>query len=153
MAGPIEMDRDFFEFIECCAAHEVRFLVVDGWAMALHGHPRATKDFDVWVWLEPVNAERVVRAIEQFGFGSAGLTADDLMDPRAVVMLGHPPKRIDVLTTIDGVDFDTCWPDRVEVRIGDLDIPFIGRDHLIANKRASGRGQDLLDVETLLEEE
>lgn len=153
MGGPTELDPDFFEFLECCAAHDVRFLIVGGWAMALHGHPRATKDFDVWVWLERTNAERVVRAIEDFGFGSAGLTAEDVLDPRVVVMLGHSPKRIDVLTTIDGVDFESCWPHRVELRIGDLDVPFIGREQLIANKRASGRGQDLLDVETLLEEE
>lgn len=152
MAGQIELDPDFFEFIECCAAHEVRFLIVGGWAMAAHGHPRATKDLDIWIWLDAGNAARVVAALSDFGFGSSGLSVEDVLDPRAVIMMGHAPKRIDVLSTIDGVDFEACWPDRVEVPIGGIAVPFIDKENLVRNKRASGRAADLIDVATLLED-
>ncbi len=117
MAGPIVLDPDFQEFIDCCIANEVRFLIVGGWAMAAHGHARATKDLDIWMWLDPGNAERMVRAIEQFGFGTTGLTSADLLDPAAMFVMGREPKRIDVLTTIDGVEFEGCWSRRVEVGV------------------------------------
>lgn len=150
MAGPISLDPDFHEFITCCIERDVRFLVVGGWAMAAHGHARATKDIDVWMWLDPHNAARMVSAIEDFGFGSAGLTPEDLLDPSAVFVMGRAPKRIDVLATIDGVEFDDCWPNRVEVDCGGLLVPFIARADFVANKQASGRPQDLADVDRLV---
>jgi hypothetical protein len=149
MDGPIVLDPDFREFIDCCIAHDVRFLVVGGWAMAAHGHARATKDIDVWMWLEPANAERMVAAVEQFGFGSAGLTPADLLDPTAVFVMGREPKRIDVLSTIDGVEFDECWSRRVEVDCSGTIVPFLGREDFITNKTASGRLQDLADIDQL----
>jgi hypothetical protein len=149
MAGQIVLDPDFHEFIDCCIANEVRFLIVGGWAMAAHGHARATKDIDVWMWLDPANAERMVRAIEQFGFGTAGLTSADLLDPTAVFVMGREPKRIDVLTSIDGVDFEGSWSRRVEVECSGSVVPFIGREDFLANKRASGRIADFADVDRL----
>lgn len=89
--GKLILDQDFFEFIECCVAREVRFLVVGGWALAAHGHPRATKDFDVWLWTDRGNASRMVGALSDFGFAGSGLTADDLLDPMVVVQFGRPP--------------------------------------------------------------
>lgn len=89
------LDRDFSEFIECFAAHDVRFLVVGGYALAAHGHPRYTKDLDVWVWLDPDNAQRILAALDDFGFGQLGLTVDDFLAPEMVVQLGREPKRID----------------------------------------------------------
>lgn len=145
----MELDRDFSEFIACCVARDVRFLIVGGYALAAHGHPRFTKDLDVWVWLDPDNAGRLITALGDFGFGSLGLTPADFADPDVVVQLGHAPKRIDLLTSIDGVGFDECWADHVVLEISGLAVPFIDVDHLIANKRASGRLQDLADAEVL----
>jgi hypothetical protein len=145
----MELDRDFSEFIECCVDREVRFLIVGGYALAAHGHPRFTKDLDVWVWLDRGNAARLIAALDDFGFGSLGLTPADFDEPGVVVQLGHAPKRIDLLTSIDGVGFDECWADHIVLDIGGLAVPFIDVDHLIVNKRASGRLQDLADAEAL----
>lgn len=145
----MELDRDFSEFIACCAARDVRFLIVGGYALAAHGHPRFTKDLDVWVWLDAENASRLIAALNDFGFGSLGLTPTDFAEPGVVVQLGHAPKRIGLLTSIDGVGFDECWADHVVLEIGGLAVPFIDVDHLIVNKRASGRLQDLADAEAL----
>ncbi|MGQ0625854.1 MAG: DUF6036 family nucleotidyltransferase [Sporichthyaceae bacterium] len=147
----MKLNRDFSEFIAFCIEREVRFLVVGGYALAAHGHPRYTKDLDVWIWLDPDNAARMVEAVNDFGFGSCGITAQDLLDPTVIVMMGHPPKRIDVIATIDGVEFDDCWPNRLEVELGGLPVPFIGLADFIANKRASGRPQDLADIDAVMD--
>lgn len=145
----MELSQDFNEFIACCDVREVRYLIVGGYAVAAHGHPRFTKDLDVWIWVNPDNAARMIGALSDFGFSSLGLTEDDFLQKDAVVQLGHPPQRIDLLTGIDGVAFDDCWADRVPVRIGGRSINFLDRTHLILNKRASGRPQDLADVAAL----
>lgn len=143
------LTRDFVEFIECCVAHEVRFLIVGGYAMAAHGHPRATKDLDVWVMIDPSNADRLLDALAQFGMGSLGLEASDFLEPDVVVQLGYQPVRIDILTSIDGVSFDECWDRRMMVDVGGAEAGFISVEDLIANKRASGRPQDTLDANEL----
>ncbi|NUS43565.1 MAG: hypothetical protein HOQ24_07750 [Mycobacteriaceae bacterium] len=145
----MELDRDFSEFIESCLAHDVRFLVVGGYAVAAHGHPRFTKDMDVWVWIDQGNAERLIAALRDFGFGSLGLSVADFVAEDMVVQLGHPPKRIDLLTSVDGVEFDPCWERRVNIAVGGQSVPFISMDDLIANKEASGRPQDVADVAVL----
>ena len=143
------LTRDFREFIECCVAHDVRFLIVGGYALAAHGHPRATKDLDVWLWPDPANADRVIEALDEFGFGSLDLTRDDFLEPETVIQLGDPPLRIDLLTSISGVAFAECWPRRIGVDVGGIEAAFIALDDLIANKLASGRPQDLVDAATL----
>ncbi|MFF0490845.1 hypothetical protein ACFYTQ_17635 [Nocardia sp. NPDC004068] len=145
----MELDRDFSEFIASCVENDVRFLVVGGYAVAAHGHPRFTKDLDIWVWLDPGNADHLVAALRAFGFGSLGLRADDFLEEGVVVQLGHPPKRIDILTSVDGVEFDPCWDRREQVTIGDQVVPFLSMADLIANKRASGRPQDVADAAAL----
>ncbi len=145
----MRLDLEFSEFIACCAAREVRFLIVGGYALAVHGHPRFTKDLDVWLWLDPENAERLVLALDDFGFGSLGLSAGDFTLPDTVVQLGYAPKRIDLLTSIDGVDFDAAWATRAEIDIDGRSVPFISRQDLITNKQAAGRLQDLADVAAL----
>jgi Nucleotidyltransferase of unknown function (DUF6036) len=140
---------DFVEFIESCVNREVKFLVVGGYALAAHGHPRATKDLDVWVRTDPANAERVVQALNDFGMGSLGLTANDFLEPGVVIQLGYAPIRIDLLTSISGVDFERCWKNRTTVDIGGVEAGFISATDLITNKRASGRPQDLVDADTL----
>ncbi|MEM8925017.1 MAG: DUF6036 family nucleotidyltransferase [Actinomycetota bacterium] len=143
------LSKDFVEFIESCVAREVKFLIVGGYALAAHGHPRATKDLDVWVWIDEANAERLVDALGDFGLSSVGLEPADFLEPEIVVQLGYPPVRIDLLTSATGVDFEECWERRMLVAVGSVEAGFISYDDLIANKRASGRSQDAVDVEVL----
>jgi predicted nucleotidyltransferase len=145
----LRLNRDFRELLECFGARDVRFLVVGGHALAVHGHPRYTKDLDLWVWMDDSNAQLAVAALDDFGFGSLDLTPADFCTPDTVIQLGYPPNRVDLLTSPSGVDFETCWADRIDVEIDGLSVPFIGREGLIANKRAAGRPQDLLDVAEL----
>jgi hypothetical protein len=142
----MELNRDFSEFIASCIAHDVRFMIVGGYAVAAHGYPRFTKDLDVWVWVDEHNATRLVSALEQFGFGSLGLTQTDFLEEDTVVQLGFPPQRIDIITHVDGVEFTRCWDRRIEIEIGGQRVPFISANDLLANKKASGRPQDLADV-------
>ncbi len=145
----MDLDPDFNEFLRLFLAHEVRFLVVGGYAVAAHGLPRATGDLDAWIWVDEQNASRVIAALTEFGFGSLGLTTSDFKAPDSVVQLGDPPHRIDIMTNVDGVSFDAAWERRFAVEIDGRPIPFIGRDDLIANKRAAGRPQDVADATRL----
>jgi hypothetical protein len=145
----MRLDRDFSEFIACCIARDVQFLIVGGYAVAAHGHPRYTKELDVWVLVDPENASRLIDALEDFGFGSVGLTTDDLLDTDAVIQLGYPPKRIDLLTSVDGLTFEACYDDRVTIDIDGIPVPFIDLVNLRRNKRATGRPQDLADLAAL----
>jgi hypothetical protein len=149
----MELDKDFSEFVESFISHDVRFLIVGGYALAAHGLPRATGDLDAWVWTDPVNASRIKAALDAFGFENVGVSESDFVNPNSIVQLGYPPYRIDILTSIDGVDFEGAWNRRLSVDIQGLSVPFIGRDDLIVNKRAAGRRQDLLDVDRLTAEE
>lgn len=143
------LSPDFSAFIALLAEHEVRYLVVGGYAVAFHGHPRYTGDIDIWVERSPDNARRLSDALEAFGFGGLGLASDTLMEPDTVVLLGYPPNRIDLLTSLEGVSFDACFANHQAVEIDGVTVLFIGRQALLANKRALGRNQDLADLEKL----
>jgi hypothetical protein len=143
------LNQDFKEFIELLNNNDVRYLVVGGYAVALHGHPRYTKDIDIWIELTPENADRVVQALEQFGFGSLGLKPADFLEPSQVIQLGYPPRRIDLLTSLKGVDFNDCYQDRTTIVIEGMNIDFINLANLKKNKQATGRHQDLADLENL----
>ena len=147
----MDLDQDFNEFVQLLLANEVRFLIIGGYALAAHGVPRYTGDLDAWLWINGDNADRVLMALESFGFGSLNITREDLLTPDTVIQLGYPPHRIDLLTGIDGVDFDSAWSRHVEFVINGQLVPFIGRDDLIINKKAVARPQDLADVAKLEE--
>jgi hypothetical protein len=149
MDGKMQLDPDFSEFIACCVAREVRFLIVGGYALAAHGHPRYTKDLDVWILTDPVNAKRLTEALADFGFGSLDLSPADFLDPGVVIQLGYPPKRIDILTSVDGLDFEECHPNHVTAVIGAVRVPVIDLESLRRNKLAAGRPQDLADLAAL----
>lgn len=149
MAGQMKLDPDWREFIELLNANKVQYLVVGGYAVSFHGHPRYTKDIDLWIWIDSQNAERMIQALGEFGFGSLGLTVQDFMQPDQVIQLGYPPNRIDLLTTIPGVEFQECFAIRIEHVIDGVALNFIDAESLKRNKRASGRAQDLADVENL----
>jgi len=127
----------------------VKYLVVGGYAVALHGYPRYTKDLDFWIWIDQENAEKTVKSLKEFGFASLGLTPEDFLDPENIVQLGYPPHRIDLITDISGVKFEDCYPNRKEVNFEEVEISFISLDDLITNKKKSGRLQDLADAEKL----
>jgi len=143
------LNQDFKEFIESLNANHVRYLVIGGYAVALHGHPRYTKDIDVWIELSPENAAKMVQALEQFGFESLQLQADDFLTPDQVIQLGYPPNRIDIITTPPGVEFESCYASRMEVEIAGVLVKFIDLENLKKSKRAAGRLQDLADIENL----
>jgi len=143
------MNRDFRDLLSAFNDRGVEYLVVGAHALAAHGHVRATKDLDVWVRPESANATRVIAALKGFGAPLQGLTEKDLAAPGLILQIGVPPVRIDVLTAIDGVEFEEAWEARLRTRVADLEVTVISKEHLIRNKRAAGRLQDLADVERL----
>jgi hypothetical protein len=143
------LNQDFKEFIQSLNEHNVRYLIIGGYAVAFHGHPRYTKDLDVWIESDQENAVNTLKALTQFGFGSLGLTENDFLEPDQIIQLGYPPNRIDILTTLEGVDFEDCYASRVVTTIDDIPMNFIGLENLKRNKKAAGRLQDLADLENL----
>ena len=142
------LNQDFKEFAELLNAHGVEYLVVGGYALAAHGHPRYTGDIDFWVGLGQDNIQRVLDALQAFGFASLGLKVDDF-DHDTVLQLGLPPRRIDILTAIDGVDFGACFERRESAVLGGVPLNVIGLTDFIANKKATGRLKDQVDLEAL----
>jgi hypothetical protein len=149
IGGDTVLNQDFREFIESLNDNGVRYLVIGGYAVALHGYPRYTKDIDIWIDLSSENAVNMVRALEQFGFGSLQLQAADFSVPEQIIQLGYPPNRIDIITTPPGVEFESCYAQRVQVEIEAVVVDFIDLENLKKNKLASGRLQDLADIENL----
>ena len=145
------MNPDFIEFLAALLRADARFLIVGAHAVGVHGVPRATGDLDVWVAPDRDNAERVWTALLDFGapVRTLGISARDLASEQIVVQMGVPPRRIDLLTSVTGLQFDAAWPSRRILRVDDLDLPFLGREALLRNKRETGRVKDLADVEAL----
>ncbi len=142
-------NQDFKEFIESLNNNHVRYLVIGGYAVAVHGHPRYTKDLDIWVERNRENAQALIQALAQFGMGSLGLTENDFLEPDQVVQLGYPPNRIDILVTVSGIEFADCYPDRIKISLDGVEVNFLDIVNLKKNKKASGRLQDLADLENL----
>ena len=143
------LNRDFREFFQSLNDNGVRYLVVGGYAVAIHGHPRYTKDIDVWIEPDRDNASRTIAALAQFGFASLELVAEDFLEPDRIIQLGYPPARIDLLTSVPGVDFAACYPARVAATFVDVAVDFIDLANLRLAKRAAGRPQDVADLEEL----
>jgi predicted nucleotidyltransferase len=143
------LDQDFKEFLKSLNDNGVHYLIIGGYAVAFHGHPRYTKDIDIWVGMDSENAANIVKALEQFGFTSLGLKESDFLVPDQIVQLGFPPKRIDLITTASGVDFETCYDSRIQTEIDGIIVNFIDLENLKRNKKAAGRHQDLADIESL----
>jgi hypothetical protein len=147
------VNRDFVEMLSALSAAGVEFLVVGAHALAAYGRPRATGDLDVWIRRSPENARRAYEALRVFGAPLFDLTLEDLEKPENVFQIGVVPCRIDLLTSISGVDFEAAWANRTSLEIDGLSVPCIGRADLVANKRAVGRPRDLADVAELESEE
>lgn len=145
----MEVSKDFEEFFASLNNHKVRYLIVGGYAVAIHGRPRYTNDIDVW--LEPVlsNGQRALDALKDFGFGNVEISMDDLLDPDKVIQLGYPPLRIDLLTAIANIQFKKAWGRKVIAKYGRQRVYFIGKHDLIVSKKAAGRKRDLSDLDEL----
>ena len=145
------MNQDFLDLLRALLETDAQFMVVGAHAMAVHGVPRATGDLDVWISPDPENADRVWQSLLKFGAPLEGLdlSRSDLETPETVVQIGLPPRRIDLMTTLTGLDFETSWLNRTIHRVDSLAIPFLGREDLVRNKRATGRPKDLVDLDIL----
>lgn len=148
----MEVQQDFRNLLELFKKHNVDFIIVGAYALGFHGAPRYTGDLDVFVKPDPINAKNIIQALNDFGFGSVGLTAMDFVKKDKVVQLGVPPVRIDIITSITGVQWEQAQSGRVEGWFGDLKVHYIGRDEFIANKRALGRKKDIADLEAVGED-
>lgn len=143
------MNPDFLDLLRAFIAADVRFLIVGAYALAAHGRPRATGDLDVWINPTRSNARQVIAALREFGAPVTEISETDLASPGIVYQIGVAPGRIDILTDLTALDFDSAWENRVRMPVGDLEADFLGLQDLIANKRATGRARDLADVEGL----
>ena len=145
----LELPPDFSEFLKLLRSNGVKYLLIGGYAVGHYGYSRPTGDMDVWIERDPENARRLVAALTEFGFGSADLTPELILDPKRMIRMGVPPMRLEILTTISGVDFADCYPRRVVDTISGVEVDLISRDDLKKNKAASGRLKDLVDLEHL----
>ncbi|MGH7962441.1 MAG: nucleotidyltransferase [Candidatus Binatia bacterium] len=143
------LSSDLREFIHLLNTKSVKYVVVGAWALAFHGRPRYTGDLDIFVARNPENAARLMDALKEFGFGSAGIEEEDFLRENHVIQLGRVPNRIDILTDISGVGFEEAWQSRDKGMISGVEIHVISRGHLIQNKRAANRDKDLADIRLL----
>ena len=143
------LNNDYKEMLQCLSGENVKFLLVGAYALAVHGFPRATKDIDFFVWATPENAANLMRALAKFGAPMDGVAESDFSSEGVIFQIGNSPRRIDIITTIDGINFDQAYANRTIFTIEGVQIPVISLEDLIANKRASGRKQDLADLEKL----
>ena len=148
----MEAQPDFKELLGLLNEHEVEYLIVGGYALAFHGAPRYTGDIDILVRPEAANAARVIEALADFGFRFSNLSAADFESPNQVVQLGVPPVRVDLITSITGISWEAAEVTKAPGKFGDIPVYYLGREQLIANKRAIGRAKDLADLEALGEQ-
>lgn len=145
----IPTPKDFIDFLKLLKEHEVKFLLVGGYAVGFHGYVRATGDMDIWVSNGKVNIKKVVEAIGAFGFDHTNLSEKLFNDPDNIIRMGITPFRIEVMTNISAVTFDACYDERIIQEWNGVNVPVISLEKLIRNKKASGRLKDLTDVEQL----
>jgi hypothetical protein len=143
------LDPDFEDFIKLLNLHQVDYMIIGGYAMAFHGKPRYTGYLDIWIDISEMNAQKMLLVIRDFGFSSLGFEKEDFLRENLINQLGYPPLRIDILTSIDGISFKNAYPQKKVIMIDDFTANYIGLIDLIQNKNASGRQQDLVDVQTL----
>lgn len=143
----MQLGRDFTDLLECFSKHQVEYLIVGGYATSVYARPRYTKDLDVWVRPSQENAHKILASLSDFGFGSLGLQVEDFSTAESIVQLGREPNRIDILTALKGVEFDSCYARAKWFGLeSKLRVSLIARSDLLINKRAVGRPQDLADV-------
>jgi hypothetical protein len=148
----MEVQQDFKDLLALFNAHEVDYIIVGAYALAYHGAPRYTGDMDIFVRPDLENAQRLLRALVEFGFGSLDLTVEDFTAPDKVIQIGVTPIRVDIVTSLTGVSWEEAQAGRVAGPYGDLEVYYLGKEQFILNKRAIGRKKDLADLEAIGEE-
>lgn len=141
--------KDFRDFISLLNKHKVEFIVVGGLAVQHHGYPRFTGDMDIWIRKSEENAIKCVTVLAEFGFASLGFTKEDFLKKDFINQIGSPPLRIDLLSDIDGLTFDECYTNKVQIDRDNLSVPFLSYNDLLKNKKAAGRLKDLADISEL----
>ena len=149
MNRQINLERDFLDFIALCNKHAVKYLVIGGYAVSVHGYPRSTKDMDVCIEMSVENAEKMIAVIKDFGFESVELSESDFLSKNFITQLGYEPLRIDILNDLDGVSFAEAWGNKKVVIISEVEINFIGYNELLKVKEKAGRPQDIADISML----
>ncbi len=145
----IHLPPDFKEFLQLLNSHQVEYLLIGGYAVGYHGYPRATVDMDIWVGIHPRNAEKIVAVLEEFGFGVTDLSTELFLKENQIIRMGVPPVKLEILTTISGVNFEECYAERIVDELDKVEVSLISLQHLKVNKKASGRHKDLNDLEHL----
>jgi len=145
-----KLEKDFLDFLDLCNEKGVKYLVIGGYAVGVHGYPRLTKDLDVAIEMSEENAVKTTLVIQEFGLGSLGLTKEDFLKKNFITQLGYDPVRIDILNDIEGVAFEQAWQNKTQVNYDEHLINFIGLAELLILKKVAGRSQDKTDIEKLL---
>ena len=145
----IQLPPDFKEFLKLLNKHKVEYLLVGGYAVGYYGYPRATADMDIWIAVKPINAMKIVTVLNEFGFDAPELTTDLFLEENKIIRMGVPPVRLEIITTISGVDFDSCYQQKKHGKIDGVEVNIIDLENLRKNKTASGRYKDLNDLENL----
>lgn len=145
----IQLPTEFSELLKLLNAHEVKYLIVGGYAVAYHGYPRTTGDIDIWIERSAENAQRIYRTLRAFGFDVPTLQPELFAKADRIICMGYPPLRVEILTSVSGVEFAPCYAQRIEDEIGEVTASIIDLECLKKNKRASGRHKDLSDLEHL----
>jgi len=145
----IHLPSDFKEFLKLLNAHQAEYLLIGGYAVGFHGYPRATVDMDIWIAMNPANSQRIVTVLKEFGFDLPELSPELFLKEWQIIRLGVPPVRIELATTVSGVNFNECYAERIADILDGVKVNLISLRHLKINKKASGRHQDLADLENL----
>ena len=144
----MKVHEDFKDFIDALNENNVQYVIVGAFALAFHGHPRATGDIDIWLRPTPQNAKAIHKALIDFGFGELDIFEDDILSGK-IIQLGYPPVRIDLITLMEGLTHEEIWESRKSGKFGDQEVFYIGREAFIRNKKAISRHKDLADLELL----
>jgi predicted nucleotidyltransferase len=145
----VRLPPDFKEFLKLLKEHNVRYLLIGGYAVGYYGYPRATADMDIWVEMRLENAERIVSALREFGFDLPELSTELFLKEEQIIRMGVPPVRLEIITSISGVEFEECYQHRVIDSLDGIEVKLISLNYLKINKKASGRHKDLNDLENL----
>jgi hypothetical protein len=149
MMKKISLEKDIIDFIILCNKHNVKYLVIGGYAVSVHGYPRSTKDIDLCIEMSETNASKMIQVIKDFGFSSLKLKNEDFLKKDSITQLGFPPLRIDILNDLDGVSFEEAWNNKKIISFENVPVNFIGYNDLLIVKQKAGRPQDIADVEKL----
>lgn len=145
----IRLPQDFKEFLKLLKEHDVRYLLIGGYAVGFHGYPRATADMDIWVDINPENAINIVAVLREFGFNLPELTPKLFLKEKQIICMGVPPVKLEICTSISGVEFKACYEKHIVAELDGVEVNLISLEDLKINKKASGRTKDLNDLEYL----